>query len=65
MVPRYCEPSSGTCCTYSMETKLAGLSRMQLEKNTKESIGKLASVLATRAIKFNGEYLKIYDIYRI
>ncbi|KAG4077344.1 hypothetical protein HA402_009745 [Bradysia odoriphaga] len=53
MVPRYCEPSSGTCCTYSMETKLAGLSRMQLEKNTKESIGKLASVLATRAIKFN------------
>lgn len=57
MVPRYCEPSSGTCCTYSMETKLASLSRMQLEKNTKESIGKLASVLATRAVKFNGEYL--------
>lgn len=56
MVPRYCEPSSATCCTYNMETKLAGLSRMQLEKNTKESIGKLASVLATRAMKFNGEF---------
>lgn len=56
MVLRYCEsPSSGTCCTYNMETKLAASSRIQLEKNTKESIGKLASVLTTRAIKFNGK----------
>jgi len=57
MVLRYCEiPAHGTCCTYSMETRLAGQSRMQLEKNTKDSIGKLASVLGTRAQKFNGKF---------
>lgn len=56
MVLRYCEMAdAGTCCTYNVETKLAGASRMQLEKNTKESIGKLASILGTRATKFNGE----------
>lgn len=50
-------PNSGTCCTYNVETKLAGASRMQLEKHTKESIGKLATVLGTRATKFNGKLL--------
>lgn len=56
MVLRYCDnPATGTCCTYSVEMKLASTSRAQLEKNTKESIGKLSSVLGTRAAKFNGK----------
>lgn len=55
-VLKYCGiPSTGTCCTYNMEMKLATASRTQLEKNTKESIVKLASVLGTRANKFNGK----------
>lgn len=53
---RFCEfPARGACCHNSMELKLASLSRLQLEKNTKESISKLASVLGTRATKFNGK----------
>lgn len=51
----YCDnPASGTCCTKSMELKLAGSARNQLEQNTKDLIGKLASVLSARATRFNG-----------
>ncbi|XP_055377169.1 glypican-6 [Condylostylus longicornis] len=54
---RYCEiPPSGTCCTYFMEGKLAVSSRLQLERNVKDSLGKLSSVLGTRAMKFNSEF---------
>lgn len=53
----YCDtPASGTCCTKNMEIKLASNSRTQLERNTKELIGKLASVLSARATRFNGMY---------
>ena len=37
-----------------MELKLYGASRNQLERNTKDLIGKLASVLSARATRFNG-----------
>lgn len=51
----YCDVSgSGTCCTKNMESKLSTNSRVQLEHNTKEMIGKLASVLSVRANRFNG-----------
>lgn len=53
----YCDnTASGSCCTKSMELKLAGASRNQLERNTKDLIGKLASVLSTRAARFNGMF---------
>lgn len=39
-----------------MELKLAGSSRNQLERNTKDLIGKLASVLTARATRFNGMF---------
>lgn len=48
---------TGSCCTTTMETRLAAAARLQLEKQTKDSIGKLASVLGTRAQKFNGKYM--------
>lgn len=54
----YCDnTASGSCCTKSMELKLAGASRNQLERNTKDLIGKLASVLSARATRFN-EFFK-------
>lgn len=54
MVLRYCEsPSVGTCCTYSMETKMAMSSRLHLEKNSKEEINRLSSVLGAKAHKLN------------
>lgn len=57
---RFCEiPAKGACCHNGMELKLASLSRQQLEKNTKESISKLASVLGTRATKFNGKLMSV------
>lgn len=53
----YCDtPASGTCCTKNMELKLASTSRTTLERNTKELIGKLASVLSARANRFNGMF---------
>lgn len=53
---RYCEsPSVGTCCTHSMETKMAMQSRLQLEKHSKEQILKMSSMLSSKALKFNGE----------
>lgn len=39
-----------------MEAKLASNSRSQLERNTKDLIGKLASVLSARANRFNGNF---------
>lgn len=39
-----------------MELKLAGSARNQLEQNTKDLIGKLASVLSARATRFNGMF---------
>lgn len=39
-----------------MELKLVSNSRSQLERNTKDLIGKLASVLSTRASRFNGMF---------
>ncbi|XP_055856789.1 glypican-4 isoform X3 [Episyrphus balteatus] len=54
MVLRYCEsPSVGTCCTYNMETKMAMSSRLHLEKNSKEEINRLSSVLGAKAHKLN------------
>lgn len=54
VVLRYCELSSdGSCCTYNIETKLALLSKINFEKSTKESIGKLHSILNQKAQKFN------------
>lgn len=54
---RYCEsPSVGTCCTHSMETKMAMQSRLQLEKHSKEQILKMSSMLSSKAQKFNGMY---------
>lgn len=41
-----------------METKLTAASRTQLERNTKESIAKLSSVLGIRATKFNGKFFE-------
>lgn len=53
----YCDtPASGTCCSKTTELKLASYSRNQLERNTKELVGKLASVLSARATRFNGTY---------
>uniref|UniRef100_A0A1A9X327 Glypican-6 n=1 Tax=Glossina brevipalpis TaxID=37001 RepID=A0A1A9X327_9MUSC len=51
---RYCEsPLVGTCCTHSMETKMAMQSRLQLEKHSREQILKIANMLSTKAAKFN------------
>lgn len=55
-VLRYCEsPSVGTCCTYNMETRMAGQSRQQLEWHTKEQITKMSGLLGGKAAKFNGK----------
>ncbi|XP_055639120.1 glypican-6 [Toxorhynchites rutilus septentrionalis] len=51
---RYCDvPPGGTCCTHTIENKLAVHAKTLLERNTKDSISKLSSVLGTRAQKFN------------
>lgn len=48
-----------------MEMKLASNSRAQLERNTKELIGKLASVLSARATRFNGMcYTVAHNIFQ-
>lgn len=61
---RYCEaPSVGTCCTHSMETKMAMQSRLQLEKHSKEQILKMSRTLSDKAQKFNGKFNCIY-VYR-
>lgn len=53
---RYCDvPPGGTCCTHTIENKLAVHAKTLLERNTKDSITKLSSVLGNRAQKFNGE----------
>ncbi|XP_055608718.1 uncharacterized protein LOC129755997 isoform X2 [Uranotaenia lowii] len=53
---RYCDvPPGGTCCTHTIETKLAVHAKTTLERNTKDSISKLSSVLGHRAQKFNGD----------
>lgn len=55
-VVRFCEvPSTGTCCTYTMESHLANLSTQNLEKQTRDAINKLSVQLSLKAIKFNGE----------
>lgn len=60
---RFCDiPAKGACCQNSME--LATLSRQQLDKNTKESIAKLSSVLGTRAVKFNGKQFNWICFFR-
>ncbi|XP_017956717.1 glypican-6 [Drosophila navojoa] len=59
-VLRYCEsPSVGTCCTYNMETRMAGQSRQQLEWHTKEQISKMSGLLAGKATKFNDIFRKL------
>ncbi|XP_023171387.1 glypican-6 [Drosophila hydei] len=59
-VLRYCEsPSVGTCCTYSMETRMAGQSRQQLEWHTKEQITKMSGLLGGKATKFNDIFRKL------
>ncbi|XP_065075788.1 glypican-6 [Ochlerotatus camptorhynchus] len=51
---RYCDvPPGGTCCTHTIENKLAVHAKTLLERNTKDSISKLSSVLGIRAQKFN------------
>lgn len=51
---RYCDvPPGGTCCTHTIENKLAVHAKTLLERNTKDSITKLSSVLGIRAQKFN------------
>ncbi|XP_058447046.1 glypican-4 [Malaya genurostris] len=51
---RYCDvPPGGTCCTHTIENKLAVHAKTLLERNTKDSITKLSSVLGNRAQKFN------------
>uniref|UniRef100_A0A1B0CKK2 Uncharacterized protein n=1 Tax=Lutzomyia longipalpis TaxID=7200 RepID=A0A1B0CKK2_LUTLO len=55
---KYCSvPAAGTCCSYNMEMRLADISRVHMERQTKDLIGKLASVLHNRAQKFN-DYFK-------
>ncbi|KAM7359119.1 glypican dally-like [Cochliomyia hominivorax] len=57
---RYCEsPSVGTCCTHSMETKMAMQSRLQLEKHSKEQILKMSNMLSSKAQKFNEHFRKL------
>ncbi|XP_075159917.1 glypican dally-like [Haematobia irritans] len=57
---RYCEsPSVGTCCTHSMETKMAMQSRLQLEKHSKEQIQKMSRTLSDKAQKFNENFRKL------
>ncbi|XP_037809429.1 glypican-4 [Lucilia sericata] len=57
---RYCEsPSVGTCCTHSMETKMAMQSRLQLEKHSKEQILKMSTMLSGKAQKFNEHFRKL------
>ncbi|KAH8396739.1 hypothetical protein KR215_003265 [Drosophila sulfurigaster] len=59
-VLRYCEsPSVGTCCTYNMETRMAGQSRQQLEWHTKEQITKMSGLLGSKATKFNDIFRKL------
>uniref|UniRef100_A0A182Y7F0 Glypican n=1 Tax=Anopheles stephensi TaxID=30069 RepID=A0A182Y7F0_ANOST len=52
---RHCEvpPGGGTCCTQMTEHKLALHAKTMLERNTKDNISKLSSVLGTRAQRFN------------
>lgn len=51
---RYCEvPPGGTCCTHFVENKLAVHAKTKLEREIKDSIFKLSSVLGHRAQKFN------------
>ncbi|XP_058120033.1 glypican-4 [Anopheles ziemanni] len=52
---RHCEvpPGGGTCCTQMTEHKLALHAKTTLERNTKDNISKLSSVLGARAQRFN------------
>ncbi|XP_050068709.1 glypican-6 [Anopheles maculipalpis] len=52
---RHCEvpAGGGTCCTQMTEHKLALHAKTMLERNTKDNISKLSSVLGTRAQRFN------------
>uniref|UniRef100_A0A182JK75 Uncharacterized protein n=1 Tax=Anopheles atroparvus TaxID=41427 RepID=A0A182JK75_ANOAO len=61
---RHCEvpPGGGTCCTQMTEHKLALHAKTTLERNTKDNISKLSSVLGARAQRFN--VLKVQDLHR-
>ncbi|XP_053679377.1 glypican-6 [Anopheles nili] len=52
---RHCEvpTGGGTCCTQMTEHKLALHAKTTLERNTKDNISKLSSVLGARAQRFN------------
>ncbi|XP_052902142.1 glypican-6 [Anopheles moucheti] len=52
---RHCDvpPGGGTCCTQMTEHKLALHAKTMLERNTKDNISKLSSVLGARAQRFN------------
>uniref|UniRef100_A0A182WVU6 Glypican n=1 Tax=Anopheles quadriannulatus TaxID=34691 RepID=A0A182WVU6_ANOQN len=52
---RHCEvpPGGGTCCTQMTEHKLALHTKTMVERNIKDNISKLSSVLGTRAQRFN------------
>lgn len=54
---RHCEvpPGGGTCCTQMTEHKLALHTKTMVERNIKDNISKLSSVLGTRAQRFNGK----------
>ncbi|XP_050087549.1 glypican-4 [Anopheles aquasalis] len=58
---RHCEVpvGVGTCCTQTTEHKLALHSKTMLERNTKDNISKLSSVLGARAVRFNEFFEKL------
>ncbi|XP_052866854.1 glypican-6 [Anopheles cruzii] len=58
---RHCEvpAGGGTCCTQTTEHKLALHSKTMLERNTKDNISKLSSVLGARAVRFNEFFSKL------
>ncbi|XP_058056102.1 glypican-6 [Anopheles bellator] len=58
---RHCEVpiGGGTCCTQTTEHKLALHSKTMLERNTKDNISKLSSVLGARAVRFNDFFSKL------
>nr|CAD7575710.1 unnamed protein product [Timema californicum] len=49
-------PQELTCCTEEMEHQLSSQSRQEYDKVVKETLGKMGSLLRTRAHKFDGEY---------
>lgn len=53
---RYCEKTTSTCCTPSIEVKLERISKVNLEQDSKNHILKLHQVLQSKALNYSDSF---------